>query len=76
MTTRLGNEAGVPSVPNALGRASNFDELMALAASAELGPDLVVQTPYGDSGRTTFFIRSKADWDRYADPRSSTKSSR
>ena len=41
-------------------------ELMALADGAELGRNLVVQTPYGDSGRTTFFIRSEADWDRYA----------
>ena len=65
-TTRLGNEAGVPSAPNIMGRASDFEELMALAASAELGRDLVVQTPYGDSGRTTFFIRSKDDWDRYS----------
>ena len=27
----------------------------------------MVQTPYGDSGRTTFFIRTEADWDKYAD---------
>jgi hypothetical protein len=49
-----------------LGRASTYTELMALAASAQLGQDLVVQTPYGDSGRTTFFIRSKNDRDKYA----------
>ncbi|MFO1154822.1 MAG: biotin carboxylase [Rhodospirillales bacterium] len=65
-TTRLGNEAGVPSAPNIMGRASDFEELTALATEAGLGGDLVVQTPYGDSGRTTFFIRSKDDWDRYA----------
>jgi biotin carboxylase len=66
VTTRLGNEVGVSSVPNALGRAASYTELLALAASAKLGQDLVVQTPYGDSGRTTFFIRSKDDWDKYA----------
>jgi biotin carboxylase len=66
VTTQLGNEAGVPSAPNTLGRATTYDELLALADSAALGDDLVVQTPYGDSGKTTFFIRSQADWDRNA----------
>jgi biotin carboxylase len=67
VTTQLGNEAGVPSVPNALGHGSDYPSLMALAASAGLGTDLVVQTPYGDSGQTTFFIASEADWDEHAD---------
>jgi biotin carboxylase len=67
VTTRLGNEAGVPSAPNTLGRATSYEELMALAEAAALGEDLVVQTPYGDSGKTTFFISSKDDWNRYAD---------
>jgi biotin carboxylase len=67
VTTQLGNEAGVPSVPNVLGRASSYDELLALASGDELGEDLVVQTPYGDSGKTTFFIAERADWDRHAD---------
>jgi biotin carboxylase len=66
VTTQLGNEAGVPSAPNTLGRATTYDELTALAESAGLGDDLVVQTPYGDSGKTTFFIRGQRDWDRYA----------
>jgi biotin carboxylase len=66
VTTQLGNEAGVPSAPNVLGRAAGYDELAALAESAGLGDDLVVQTPYGDSGKTTFFIRGQRDWDRYA----------
>jgi biotin carboxylase len=66
VTTQLGNEAGVPSAPNTLGRATSYEELTTLAESAALGDDLVVQTPYGDSGKTTFFIRSRADWDRYA----------
>ncbi len=26
-----------------------------------------MQTPYGDSGRTTFFIKSEADWNKNAD---------
>jgi biotin carboxylase len=65
-TTRLGNEAGVASAPNVMGEASSYAELTALAESANLGSDLVVQTPYGDSGRTTFFIKSEDDWDKYA----------
>ena len=66
VTTQLGNEAGVPSAPNTLGRATTYEELTALAHSAGLGDDLVVQTPYGDSGKTTFFIKGERDWDRYA----------
>lgn len=67
VTTQLGDEAGVPSVPNVLGRASSYGVLHALSAGAGLGHDLVVQTPYGDSGQTTFFIASAADWDEHAD---------
>jgi biotin carboxylase len=64
VTTQLGNDAGVPSVPNVLGRAASYQELLDLAARAGLGEDLVVQMPYGDSGKTTFFIKSEADWDK------------
>jgi biotin carboxylase len=62
VTTRLGEEAGAPSVPNVLGRADTYLELSKLAADAGLGSDLVVQTPYGDSGKTTFFIKQESDW--------------
>ena len=59
VTTRLGNEAGVASAPNTHGPR---DELRrahdARREAPKLGRDLVVQTPYGDSGRTTFFIKS------------------
>ncbi|MCP3868542.1 MAG: ATP-grasp domain-containing protein [Gammaproteobacteria bacterium] len=66
VTTQLGNEAGVSSVPNVLGRATDYKALNKLAKKAKLGSDLVVQTPYGDSGRTTFFINSEDDWDKHA----------
>jgi biotin carboxylase len=66
VTTQLGNEAGAPSVPNVLGHADSYAELSALAEASGLGADLVVQTPYGDSGKTTFFIASERDWDTYA----------
>lgn len=64
-TTRLGNEAGVPSVPNVMGRADDYKTLVKLAKKAGLGQDLVVQTPYGDSGQTTFFISTIDDWKRH-----------
>ena len=64
-TTRLGDEAGVPSVPNTMGTATTYPELISLARSGGLGDDLVVQTPYGDSGQTTFFIAEGRDWDRH-----------
>jgi len=66
-TTRLGNEAGAPSVPNALAVAWTYDELLRITAGAGLGDDLVIQLPYGDSGKTTFFVATEADWDRHAD---------
>jgi hypothetical protein len=62
VTTRLGNEAGVESVPNVMGKAETFKKLRKLAKNAGLGDDLVVQTPYGDSGRTTFFISNEDDF--------------
>lgn len=64
-TTRLGNEAGVASAPNVLTRCDTYAELLDAASAAGLGANLVVQLPYGDSGRTTFFITSRSDWDEY-----------
>jgi len=67
VTTRIGNEAGIQSAPNVMGRAKTYAELKSLARKARLGDNLVVQTPYGDSGRTTFFVKSEADWNKCAD---------
>ncbi|MBX9640451.1 MAG: hypothetical protein K2X97_12185 [Mycobacteriaceae bacterium] len=64
--TRLANEAGVPSVPHAIGRAGSYDELLALAQSAGLGDDLVISIAYGNAGSGTFFIRGQRDWDEHA----------
>ena len=66
VTTRLGNEAGAPSVPNVLTRIDDWAGLQAVAQKAGLGDELVVQTPYGDSGKTTFFISSEADWKKHS----------
>jgi len=61
-TTRLGDEAGVPSVPNVMSLGTTYADLLETAGAVGLGTDLVVQTPYGDSGQTTFFIATERDW--------------
>lgn len=66
VTTRLGNEAGAPSVPNILTTVNSYDDLIAKSEEAGLGTDLVLQTAYGDSGKTTFFVASRADWNKCA----------
>ncbi|NKJ71962.1 biotin carboxylase [Rhizobium leguminosarum bv. viciae] len=65
-TVRIGNKAGVPSVPNTLSPARTYEELLYSARKAGLGTDLVVQTAFGDSGKTTFFIANEDDYNRHA----------
>lgn len=65
-TVRIGNKAGVASVPNTLGPAKSYEQLMKSAAKAGIGSDLVVQTAFGDSGHTTFFIANEDDYNRHA----------
>jgi len=64
--TRIGDEAGVHSVPNTLANVTGFESLAAAATAAELGSDLVVQTAFGDSGHTTFFISNREDYAKHA----------
>jgi len=66
-TVRIGNKAGVHSVPNALEKVDSFQHLMEIAERAGLGRDLVVQSAFGDSGHTTFFIASQDDFDKHKD---------
>lgn len=66
VTTELGNQAGVASVPNALAKVTSFAELQRIARAAGLGERWVVQTAYGDSGKTTFFIADAADYEKVA----------
>ena len=66
-TVRIGNKAKVPSVPNTLAPAKTYEELLAAARKAGIGTDLVVQTAFGDSGHTTFFIASEDDYKRHAE---------
>jgi hypothetical protein len=67
VTTEIGNQAGVHSVPNTLAKVSSFSELKQIAQQAGLGSRWVVQTAYGDSGKTTFFIDSESDYQAVAD---------
>ncbi|REK03859.1 MAG: biotin carboxylase [Acidobacteria bacterium] len=62
-TTRIGNRARVQSVPNVLAKdVTSWSKLRKLAAE-KLGTDLVLQTSFGDSGHTTFFVKKKKDFD-------------
>lgn len=65
-TNRVAEKAGVPCVPYVLSPVRHYEQLLAVAQKGKLGNDLVVQTPFGDSGHTTFFIRSEADYEKYA----------
>ena len=59
-TTRLASKAGIKSVPYVLTQVRDYETLCCVAA--HLGPDWVVQLPYGDSGTTTFFISIESDF--------------
>jgi D-alanine-D-alanine ligase-like ATP-grasp enzyme len=63
-TNRIAEKAGVPPVPYVLSQVKSYAHLLKVAA--RLGDDLVVQTPFGDSGHTTFFIKSEADYRKHA----------
>jgi len=65
-TTQIGNEAGVASVPNALEKVGSYKQLKTIAENNSLGSNLVVQTAFGDSGKTTYFIDNEADYDKVA----------
>ena len=63
-TVRIGNKAGVPSVPNVLAKVGSYAQLCEVAK--ELGTDLVLQSAFGDSGKTTWFISNESDYKKYA----------
>ena len=64
-TVRIGDRAGVPSVPNTLEKVDSYADLM--KKSEALGTDLVLQGAFGDSGNTTWFVSNEAEYDKYAD---------
>lgn len=63
-TNRIAVKAGVPCVPNVLEKVSSYKNLRSI--SSHLGDDLVVQTPFGDSGHTTFFISNEKEYKKHA----------
>ncbi|HQZ41744.1 MAG TPA: biotin carboxylase [Flavobacteriales bacterium] len=63
-TNRIAEKAGVPCVPYVLSNVKNYAHLNKV--SARLGTDLVIQTPFGDSGHTTFFVKNEEDYNKYA----------
>ena len=66
-TVRIGNKAKVASVPEYTRSAKTYEQLINAAQMAGIGTDLVVQTAFGDSGHTTFFIASEDDYNRHAE---------
>jgi biotin carboxylase len=63
-TTRIADRAGIQSVPHVLARVGSYSKLREVAG--HLGPDLVIQAAYGDSGHTTFFVSSESDYAKCA----------
>lgn len=62
-TNRIAEKAGVPCVPNVLSPVKNYEHLREISKS--LGDDLVIQTPFGDSGHTTFFISNEEEFKKH-----------
>ncbi|MBX2982546.1 MAG: biotin carboxylase [Flavobacteriales bacterium] len=65
-TNRIAEKADVACVPYVLSPVKNYKHLLQVSAKGKLGSDLVVQTPFGDSGHTTFFINSQAEYDKHS----------
>ncbi len=64
-TNRIAEKAGVECVPYVLTKVKSYKHLGEV--SKKLGTDLVIQTPFGDSGHTTFFISNEAEFNKHAD---------
>ena len=64
-TVRIGDRAGVPSVPNVLSKVESYEQLREV--SSKLGKDLVLQAAFGDSGHTTWFISDEEDYREHAE---------
>lgn len=62
-TNRIAEKAGVPCVPYVLSKVNDYEQLRKV--SKKLGEDLVIQTPFGDSGHTTFFISDSKDFEKH-----------
>ena len=71
---RIGEKAGVPSVPNVLARVQNYQKLRAVATRPDLGKDLVVQTPTATRAHHLLHLVARRTGTRT--PRSSRASAR
>ncbi|MGZ4158071.1 MAG: biotin carboxylase, partial [Bacteroidia bacterium] len=60
-TNRIAEKAGVACVPYVLSPVEDYAHLCKV--SEKLGKNLVVQTPFGDSGHTTFFISNEEEFE-------------
>ena len=67
VTTQIADSVGVPSVPNVLTKVADWKELVKVTEKAGLGQDLVIQTAYGDSGKTTYFVTNEEEFAKIAD---------
>ncbi|MCA1751435.1 MAG: biotin carboxylase, partial [Flavobacteriales bacterium] len=64
-TNRIAEKAGVACVPYVLSKVNDYAHLKKV--SKKLGDSLVIQTPFGDSGHTTFFISNEEEYNKYAE---------
>ena len=62
-TNRIAEKAKVPCVPYVLSAVKDYAQLNKV--SKKLGNDLVIQTPFGDSGHTTFFISNEEEFKKH-----------
>ena len=63
-TNRIAEKANVPCVPYVLSNVKDYKHLRSV--SKQLGENLVIQTPFGYSGHTTFFISNEKEYKKYA----------
>ncbi len=63
-TNRIAEKAGVACVPNVLSKVESYAHLRKI--SKKLGEKLVIQTPFGDSGHTTFFVSNEEEYNEHA----------
>lgn len=62
-TNRIAEKADVACVPYVLSPVESYTHLRKVAE--KLGEQLVIQTPFGDSGHTTFFISNETEFDQH-----------
>ncbi len=62
-TNRIAEKAGVACVPYVLSSVNDYEDLRKVSKS--LGNDLVIQTPFGDSGHTTFFVSNEEEFKKH-----------